>query len=445
MKKTWKTIIIFLATLSVTVIAGCIVLLIIYQIRKNENDTAVLSDTAYNSVIQDVENDPAPSYAGAYTGDDISETATAAPVDASPDLEAADDIPDEQMQKLAEDTLEWEEGPSDIETEAQPEGSQKSPVTMVFTGDICFHDPFANMGAYRQRGSSIDNCIDETLLSQMRSADICMVNNEFPYSDRGTPLEGKTYTFRSRPENVHILTDMGVDIAGIANNHAFDHGQEAFLDTLDILDNEGIAHVGGGKNLEEASSPVLMEVNGIKTGFVAATQIERTGSPDTRGATNELPGVMRCFSDGELERFLEEIRLADRECDFLVVFVHWGSENTDVLDFRQTDQAEAFAQAGADLIVGCHPHCLQGLGQVGSVPVIYSLGNYWFNSKTVDTALLKVVIDGEGIQSLQMIAARQHDCRTDHMEGSEAQRIYDYLNSISRDGVSLDSDGYMIR
>ncbi len=318
-----------------------------------------------------------------------------------------------------------------------------TPVTLVFTGDICFHDPYANMGAYRQRGSSIDNCIDGVLLSEMRNADICMVNNEFPYSDRGAPLEGKTYAFRSKPSNVSILTDMGVDIAGIANNHAFDHGETAFLDTLDTLAGAGIPYVGGGHNIEEAASPVIIEKGGMKIGFVAATQIERNWSPDTRGATDTQPGVMRTFTESELPRFLEAIRKADAMCDFLVVFVHWGSENTDVLDGHQTGQAAAYAEAGADLIVGCHPHCLQGLGMCGQVPVIYSLGNYWFNSKRVDTALLKVVVEDCRISSLQMIPALQHDCRTDHVEGSEADRIISYLNSISIGGAHLDGSGYL--
>ncbi|MBR4759760.1 MAG: CapA family protein [Lachnospiraceae bacterium] len=325
----------------------------------------------------------------------------------------------------------------------QDDGDTGKPVTLVFTGDICFHDPFANMGAYRQRGSNIENCIDAVLLSEMRNADICMVNNEFPYSDRGAPLEGKTYAFRSKPSNVSILSDMGVDIAGIANNHAFDHGETAFLDTLDTLAGAGIPYVGGGRNIEEAAAPVIIEKGGMKIGFVAATQIERNWSPDTRGAGETQAGVMRTFTDEELARFLEAIKKADAMCDFLVVFVHWGSENTDVLDFRQTGQAAAYAEAGADLIVGAHPHCLQGLGMCGQVPVVYSLGNYWFNSKRVDTALLKVVVEEGRLTSLQMIPALQHDCRTDHLEGVEADRIIGYLNSISVDGAHLNSSGYL--
>ena len=95
--------------------------------------------------------------------------------------------------------------------------------------------------------------------------------------------------------------------------------------------------------------------------------------------------------------------------------------------------------------MGAHPHCLQGLGISEGVPVIYSLGNYWFNSKRVDTALLKVVVKDKKAEKVQMIPALQHDCRTDHLEGAEAQRIISYLNSISIDGAALDENGVLIR
>ena len=86
----------------------------------------------------------------------------------------------------------------------------------------------------------------------MRSADIMMANNEFPYSDRGTPTPDKTFTFRADPADVHIMKDMGVDIVGIANNHAYDYGPDALIDTIDTLNDAQLPFVGAGKNIEEA-------------------------------------------------------------------------------------------------------------------------------------------------------------------------------------------------
>lgn len=319
---------------------------------------------------------------------------------------------------------------------------EKGEVTLVFGGDICFHDPYANMGAFRERGSNIEKCISSYLLKEMRDADICMVNNEFPYSNRGNSLEGKMYTFRSKPENVNILHDMGVDIVAIANNHAYDYGREAFEDTIQTLDDAKILHVGGGRNLEDASKPVFVTINNVKIGYLAVTQIERNDSPDTKGATEETPGVLRCYNQRELDHFLALVEQTKKECDYLVVYIHWGTENTDQPDWAQPHQADLISAAGADIIVGCHPHCLQGLTLMNEVPVIYSLGNYWFNSKTVDTALLKLKVNGDGLQSMQMIAARQAGCATQELEGDEKQRVLSYLQSLSPN-MSFDSEGYV--
>lgn len=336
-----------------------------------------------------------------------------------------------------------EESEAADETIAGDEAStENSEATMVFAGDVCFHDPYSNMAAYRDRGSDISKCISDYLLSQMRDADICMVNNEFPYTDRETPLEGKMYTFKSKPSNVSILKEMGVDIVSVANNHAYDQGRGGFEDTVKTIRDSGVKLVGGGMNLEEASKAEVFEVGGMKIGILAATQIERNDNPDTKGATSDSAGVLRCYSKAEQDHFAECIQKAKSECDFLVVFMHWGTESTDELDWAQPGQADMVTKNGADLVVGCHPHCLQGMDVVNGVPVIYSLGNYWFNSKTVDTALLKVVVKDKKIDKLQMIAALQSGCSTKELTEGERVRVLQYLQSISPN-VKLDEKGYV--
>jgi len=336
---------------------------------------------------------------------------------------------------------------ADMQTDAQQEATveevvEKGSVTLTFGGDICFHDPFANMGALNARGGSIESCIDAALLAEMRNSDICMVNNEFPYSDRGTPIPEKAFAFRSRPENVNLLHEMGVDIVSLANNHAYDHGEIALLDTFDVLEKAGVEYAGAGRNLSDASEPVIMEINGLKVGLLAATQIERLDTPDTKGATENAPGVLRCFNEKELNHFLELVAEAGKECDVLIVYIHWGTENTDELDWAQPYQADLISKAGADLIVGAHPHCLQGLDSVNGVPVIYSLGNYWFNSKPLDTALLKIVVGSGGVETVQILPARQQDCATSMLYDGEKERVLNYLQSLSPN-VALDGDGFM--
>ena len=334
----------------------------------------------------------------------------------------------------------------DITTEVAPvvedEVVQISPVVMAFGGDICFHDDFANMGALRSRGGKIDSSLSADLLTEMQQADILMVNNEFTYSDRGVPLPEKAFTFRSRPENVNLLHEMGVDIVSLANNHVYDYGEEALFDTLDILHEADIPYVGAGRNLNEAKAPYYYKINGRTIAFVSATQVERNESPDTRGATEVTAGTFRCFKEEEFDALLEVVEEADANSDCTVVYIHWGTENVDELHWAQEWQAPQLVEAGADLIVGDHPHCLQGIDYIGGVPVFYSLGNFWFNSKTLDTGLLKVTLDESGALTCQFLPAKQHDCRTDLETGEEKQRILQYLQCISPD-VTIDANGYI--
>lgn len=312
-------------------------------------------------------------------------------------------------------------------------------VSFGFVGDILFDDEYAVMANLLNRGVTIENGISEELLAQMYDVDILMANNEFPYTDRGTPTEGKTYTFRAQPESVAYLEDMGVDIVSLANNHCYDFGEVGLLDTLTTLEEAGMPYVGAGRNLEEAIRPVYFVSGDIKIAMVSATQIERLDNPDTRGATENSPGVFRCWNP---EKLYEVVAKAKENSDFVIVYIHWGTENEAEPDWAQLEQAPKLAEAGADLIIGGHTHCLQGIQYYGDVPVLYSLGNFWFNSKTVDTCLFKVNITKDGIESMQFIPAIQQDSRTDLAYGTEKERIISYMESIS-DGVTLDREGYV--
>lgn len=318
---------------------------------------------------------------------------------------------------------------------------KKGIVTLGFAGDILFDDEYAIMVNLLNRGAAIENGISEALLSQMRDVDIMMINNEFPYTERGTALEDKTYTFRADRGTVRYLTDMGVDIVSLANNHLYDFGEIGLLDTLDTLKEAGIPYVGAGRNLEEAAAPVYFIAGDIKIAIVSATQIERLENPDTKGATENSAGVFRCLDPGKLYEVVAE---ADANSDFVVVYIHWGTENVVEPDWGQLDQAPKLAEAGADLIIGDHSHCLQGFQYFGDVPVIYSLGNFWFSSRTLDTCMLQVDISSRGIEELRFVPAIQQDCRTDLAYGEEKERIISYMQEISFD-VSIDSEGRVSR
>ncbi len=314
--------------------------------------------------------------------------------------------------------------------------------TLCFAGDINFDDTWSNMVYYHNNGDNIYNCIDEDFINEMNAADIMWINNEFTYSDGGSPMPGKAYTFRANPQNVYILNQLGVDIVGLANNHVFDYGEEAFLDTLDTLEADGIPYVGAGRNIEEAMSPVYMQLGDLTIAYVAASRAEKNKM--TPEATESSPGILRCY---DTEKFVAEIKAASENADFVIALPHWGTEYSTTLEKAQTSTAREYIDAGADVIIGAHSHCLQGMEYYNGALIAYSLGNYWFNEKTLDTMLLEVEISGTGstIESVevQMIPGTQSGWVTTAADTpEEKERIYSYMESISID-VEVDENGYV--
>lgn len=312
-------------------------------------------------------------------------------------------------------------------------------ITLTFAGDILFDDSYAVMGTMLQNGGNIANAISQEVITEMKSADIMMINNEFPYSSRGTATAGKQFTFRAKPSTVSYLDDLGVDIVSLANNHAYDYGEEAFLDTMTTLEEAGILYVGAGRNLKEARRPVYYIINNMKIAIVAATQIEKSDYPDTKGATDSSAGVFRCWNGDNLVSTIQEAR---ENSDFVIAYLHWGTENSSAIDWAQEKQAPEVVAAGADLIIGDHPHCLQKIEAVNGVPVIYSLGNFWFNSKTVDTGMVKITLNQDGLQSCQFLPCLQSGSKTTLLHDAEKERVLNEMRTLSP-GVQIDSDGYI--
>lgn len=313
-------------------------------------------------------------------------------------------------------------------------------VTFAFAGDILFDLDYATGASALQRGG-ITGSFDQSVLDLMRSEDVFMVNNEFPYSDRGTPLADKKFTFRATPSTASWLTQMGVDIVSLANNHCYDYGEEAFLDTLSTLENLRMPYVGAGRNLNEAAAPAYFHVQDMTVAIVNSTQIERLDNPDTKGATQDTAGVFRCFDQTKL---LEVLKSAKQNADYVILYIHWGTENETQPDWLQTDRIADLSAAGADLIVGDHPHCLQPFTHTGSTMVAYSLGNFLFTSYTVDTGILEASFStaDKALTSLRFVPMLQQDSAVKMADETEKTRILQKLRDISPD-VNIDDDGFI--
>lgn len=322
--------------------------------------------------------------------------------------------------------------PSPAETPAPTAGPVDTgfDFTICFAGDINLDENWDTTRFLDGQQDGIYGCISPELVEAMRAADIMCLNNEFTYSAGGSPLPGKAYTFRAAPERVEVLEQLGVDAVTLANNHVYDYGAEALLDTFAVLEDVGIPYFGAGRTLEEAMKPLYLEVEGKTVALVAASRAEKNKM--TPQATDTEPGILRCY---DTELFLRTIREAKANADYCIAFVHWGTEYSFDLEQVQSDTGRQYLDAGADAVIGAHSHCLQGMEYYDGKPIIYSLGNYWFNNKTLDTMLLQLHFSGDGARTgitVQVIPAVQSGCRTVYAsETAQQRRIYDFLESIS--------------
>lgn len=323
-----------------------------------------------------------------------------------------------------------EEGSMTEDGGADPE-PEDSTIRFVFAGDILLSDHV--LAAYNKTGT-IGSVVDQGLRDVIDGSDVFMANQEFPFSNRGSAAADKQFTFRLPPEKVSLLKEMGIDIVTLANNHALDFGTDALLDTCDTLDEAGIYRVGAGANLEEARKPVIMEIKGKTIGFLGASRVIPVGSWN---ATATSPGMLTTYDPAML---LEDIKSAKETCDFVIVYVHWGIERDEYPQDYQRTMGKQYIDAGADMVIGSHPHVLQGMEYYNSKPIVYSLGNFVFGSSIPKTALLTADWDGENL-SLAFVPGTSSGGYTRPLTGEdEKQAFYRYLTGLSY-GVVIDGEG----
>lgn len=317
--------------------------------------------------------------------------------------------------------------------EPEPDVTIKTePVTLLFTGDVLLSDYVLN----NYNSSGIEGVLSPELLSELSNADITVINNEFPFSTRGTQAPDKQFTFRVDPKYVNVLTDMGVDIVTLANNHVLDFGPDALQDTFDTLDQAGIEYMGAGNDLSRAEALITKQAGGKTYGFLAASRVIPVVSWDIQNAS---PGV---FTTYDPTRLLAAIRNAKETCDFLTVYVHWGIEREEYPQDYQVTMAKQYIDAGADLVIGSHPHVLQGISYYKEKPIFYSLGNFIFNRDIPKTAAVKVTITGDEAPVIQLLAGTAANARTVICEDEQKVGIYDYLERIST-GIVIDANGIL--
>jgi poly-gamma-glutamate synthesis protein (capsule biosynthesis protein) len=306
------------------------------------------------------------------------------------------------------------------------DGKTNNSVDILFAGDICLAEDGFVLDYY-DTVNGLTDCISEEIIKQTNEADIFMINNEFCFSDRGNALNGKLYTFRANPDRVSILQEMGVDIVSLANNHVYDFGLDAFYDTMNVLKDNNITYVGGGENSQEAEKVVYYEVNGIKIGIVSASRAEKVRY--TPAAKENSAGIFLMYDD---ERLLQVIEEADKQCDYLIAYLHWGTEDSKYYEEYQHNIAVELIDKGVDAIIGGHPHVLQGFEYINGKPVIYSLGDFWFNGETKYNGMVRLEIGINGLISASYIPCMQTNYTTVYVKDENTRNeICEYLNELS--------------
>ena len=251
-----------------------------------------------------------------------------------------------------------------------------SSATVVFAGDLNFAANFEYAAQYRPINVF-------ARWKRIGTYDLMMVNLENAVTQSVDSME-KEFVFKMKPEYLSQLCGAGISIVNCANNHTADFGVEGILETIQQLDSAGIRHTGIGRNLSEARKPVVLHVNGIRIGFLGY------GGEGIFIASRSQPGT----TSRSQWLILEDIKRLRPRVDFIVINIHWGEELETRPDSNQIILAHRMIEGGADLIVGHHPHVLQGIERYRGKIIAYSLGNFVFggNSRSAnsETAVLKV-------------------------------------------------------
>ncbi len=263
--------------------------------------------------------------------------------------------------------------------------------SLDFVGDIMLARS-VRTSVEKNFGGNYDKLFEN--VGELQNADILFGNLEGALSDKGADLH-HLYSFRMATTTAGALQRAGFDALSIANNHVGDWGRAAFSDTLARVAAEGIAPVGGGTDLADASAPRILVRNGVKFGFLGATDV----GPDWLAAATGTPGILLA-SDPTLP---EIIRAAAAKVDVLIVSVHWGEEYHLEANARQIRLAHMMIDSGAKLVIGTHPHVREQIEEYKDGLIAYSLGNFifdqFFSPEVIRGDLLQVKFSGKNLVS----------------------------------------------
>ena len=244
---------------------------------------------------------------------------------------------------------------------------------------------------------------------RLAAAEITVGNLESTLSDDGSPTQGGD-SFHADPDIVDGLELAGFDLVSLANTHLGDYGQRALRQTLAELRDADLPYVGAGRDLDEARKPVIITRDGVRVGFLGTESIGETPAATADGGgTNRLnmPPRTGPLNERQLDRITGDIADLSKAVDVVVVIPHWGTQYTHVPEASQRRVARAFADAGADLVIGGHPHWVQGWETRRDAVVVHSLGNFVFDmdfqTKTMEGIFVEIVLWGDQVMAVEPV------------------------------------------
>lgn len=280
--------------------------------------------------------------------------------------------------------------------------AQPKSATLLFVGDVMLA---RGVAFYTAREGGGDYRFPFIYVSStLRAADLAVGNLEHPVSDRGRN-QGSEYSLRASPKAVEGLADAGFDLVSLANNHLWDWGADALEDTLSLLDAAGVAHAGAGMDERDANAPVLIDVKGNRFAFLSWTDLY----PEGLEAKGDAPGISRFRADEAVAR----VRELANWYDLVIVLFHWGDEYQENANESQRRIAESLVDAGADLVIGHHPHVVQEVERYGKGWIAYSLGNFifdqGFSEATMRGLVLRVTATDGAITAVESLPTRMNE------------------------------------
>jgi len=273
--------------------------------------------------------------------------------------------------------------------------AQQAPVSLVFAGDIVLDD---TAGAMIEKGQDPFAAFAKLF----NTADSRLGNLECVVATTGAAGE-KNFTFRAHPRTLPVLK-RHFDAMALANNHSGDYGRAAFAEMLGLLKHAGLGYFGGGNILQEAHSPLLIERKGLRIALLGYNEF----MPRSFEADADAPGS----AWSEDEQVVADIRAARsvHHADLVIPIMHWGWENEPLSDARQHQLARLMVDAGADAVIGGHPHVTQDIEQYHGKPIIYSVGNFVMKETDNDQQrigwVLRLQLDAGGVRAFDTRVAR---------------------------------------